>query len=611
VSTFPEFVPPFVAVAGLGIGLLLLERGLRRLSWSRSRAIAARLLVIGVGIVLAAPIGVNRMVGYLTDLQGDSPIFASLPLRHLTAENGGAWAFGFLHIYQLPRFDILSEPKTLVAIGLPIALALVLVLGVARAGARRALFVVAPIAVAILFGLVTYRRYQGGQCEYCMWKSLTFMLPFLGVGVALGVQELGRLVKPRRSTRFVIGAAAAAIVLAATAAVANADGDLVDAEKESAGFVPPGLRELRDVAPALPESPSILIEGADATAAPVFTLPAVYYLASRLDRPRISVLPLGVSGAYLGMGADPGARFYDPDYEYVLTTFGGLRTDRTLLVQSGSVSLLRRAPVDVSPARLNYGLDLSEGPRAIPWITDPFELWVSAPRTAPETAVSLVLTRPLGDQATLFFRLGETPLGAARSADGSRLCVEVPLESGQAVVTAEPQFDKLPPAAVRATENDPVPPPLKAIGLVELRGDLQGCPMLPPPAVPTLRFRDGFYTAEPGLEGSAFRWMRTRGTLDVGEVGMDRPPAEITAAVTSLAQPRQLTVSVDGQVINSFDVPPNFEFGELKVIIPGGTGVATVELDTAPGEQPAADVNPADPRSMAIGITRVGVRPAP
>ena len=51
--------------------------------------------------------------------------------------------------------------------------------------------VLVPIVVSIVLGLLAYDRYQSAHCEYCLWKSLTFMPPFLGVASLSGSMRLG------------------------------------------------------------------------------------------------------------------------------------------------------------------------------------------------------------------------------------------------------------------------------------------------------------------------------------------------------------------------------------------------------------------------------------
>ena len=57
-----------------------------------------------------------------------------LPARPMTLTDGPAWAFGLLHLYQLPRFDLLSTPKIAIAIIVPLLLVAVILVGVPRLG---------------------------------------------------------------------------------------------------------------------------------------------------------------------------------------------------------------------------------------------------------------------------------------------------------------------------------------------------------------------------------------------------------------------------------------------------------------------------------------------
>ena len=148
----------------------------------RAQRVAA---VAGIA-VLVTPVAVFKALQYFRALD-DLGLSVDLP-RNIHLDTVGSWLFGLQNVYELARFDQLSAAKTAFAILLPIALAAVVVLGLARGPRRRLAVLGAPIAVSIGLAAFVYLRFE--SCEYCMWKSATFALPFVAAGLAVGLQEL-------------------------------------------------------------------------------------------------------------------------------------------------------------------------------------------------------------------------------------------------------------------------------------------------------------------------------------------------------------------------------------------------------------------------------------
>ena len=386
-SVYPEFIPPLALSGALAVIVLTVPL-LRRTGARESlRGLLIGIAVLAGVVVILAPLGAFRAYSYLSRIGGDSPLFAGLPPRFMTFENSGAWAFGVLHIYQLQRFDLLSSSKTVLAVALPIALAALVAVGALRS-ARTISLVLVPIVVPIVLGLLAYDRYQSGHCEYCLWKSLTFMLPFLGVGLGLGLDAIWGFRWWRTALR--IGVAALAFV--AIAVLVRTDVKLARALAQSPAAGATALRKLDDAHVALPHQAEILVEGAEATYAPKWTVPEAYYAARSLDDAR-PALPLARDDAlYLGAGAGtPASQFYDPDYGYVLTAFPGVRSDRKPLAIRGEYGLFRRAPTDVAVVGASTAIDPNAGRDAIPWLLNPVQLWISSQR--PRRAGVLVRLR--------------------------------------------------------------------------------------------------------------------------------------------------------------------------------------------------------------------------
>jgi hypothetical protein len=594
VSAYPEFVAPTLIALLAGVTLAVVHE---RRPWAWVR----RLAVMGAIVLVAAPVGVTHAAAYLTDLAHDNPLFASLPPRHLTAENGAAWAFGILQLYQLPRFDLLSTGKTTIALALPGVAALVLLAGLLQRSLRPFLLYGAPIATAIAFGLVALHRYQGGECEYCMWKSLTFMLPFLGVGFAVGLQRIAVLARGFPHRRFVV-VGLAVIVCAQGAALAHADAKLAQAQYNSPAVVDGSLRWISRATHDLPPGSKIFIEAMDATAAPKWTVPASYYLTQPPGPDRISFVPAGDSAQYLGLPTlSTGTAFYSSNYRYVVTPLSAVRSDRRLLVTHPPYGLYERAPIDVALVNTGWVMDFG-AKHPLAWIQRPFELWIASPRPGP-ASLSIRL-RMSGGPSTLTFRSGKTTLNALHSADERELCVPLRLKNGLTRIAVEPTFARPPSAPVRATEEDPIPRLDHVLAVEKVAARRSPCSASFIPGEPVASYRSGWEAPE-GQPGATFRWMGTTAKLVLEAPSGTYRRVRLTAEVTSLAKPRVLTIRRGREQVGRIRVPTDFKYRKLELSIPSGRRATTLTFVAAPPAQSASIVNPADKRLLAIGFANL------
>jgi hypothetical protein len=473
VAIYPEFLFPALVIGVLGMLSLLAEERARARDRSSLGSPVVRFSILLVAGAAITPIAVARAYSLLSNI---GATIGGQPGRYLTGENGGGWAFGTVTLYELSRFGSLSTTLIAAAILLPPALALCILFGLARTTVLRASFVAIPMLVAILMGAVSYKHYENGHCEYCLWKSLTLMLPFIGVGLAVGVDELLKATagSPWLRTATRVGVAVGA--LAATASIARSDIYLARAQIETEAIVTPAMRNLGDLSRNVPEAAGLLLEGTDASSAPEWTTPADYYFAS-LGRkgPRISFAPSGYAGVYLDVPAKPGARFYSPSYQYVLSVFGGVRSGRVAKAREGPYVLYQRAKIDASPVGTGYAFDQAEGARAIPWLQRRFQLWLSTGAHKGPIALELGLVRPSGSGSTLGFSVEGRRVEATSSSGGSRLCVELDADQDPLVVDVEPQFKRPPQPPTRIWATDPVPPPPKLLGLDTIEAEPGTC----------------------------------------------------------------------------------------------------------------------------------------
>ena len=604
ISIYPEYLTPTAGVGAIAAVVLIVVR-VREGSFTRAwlRTLIPRYAVTTVAIVVVWWVPVHRAWVYLSQLtNANQPAFAGLPPRWLTLSDIGAWAFGVLHIYQLQRFALLSTSREALAIVLPILLALLVLWGSTRLGLWRAILLLAPVAVSIPLALEAQDRYQGGHCEYCAWKALTYTLPFLAIGVAAGSDRIWQALRRHRDRWRLIAVAAGVVPLAGVAALAYANQRLGTATYESRAALSTNLRDVAEDVGRLATPRRVLIDAPDADYAAPFQLPAAYFLLRESSETFISFDASGVAPSYLGPFHLPLTEFYSPTYDYVLTPFAGMATGRRVIEQHGNFALERRRPVDVTLARSGWTLDANQGAEAIPWVQGQFLIWIASPKRQ-QVGVRVSLDRPLQDDATLTFSRNGRPLRVVRTADGAELCVPLQVAAGKTPLLVSPQFDAPPPPISRATESDPLPSPSRAIGLAGLRAGTDACPRAQAGgAQPSLAFGDGWFAPEIDATGAGlFRWMGTSASIDVSFFGTSHPAAVLRTTVSSLAVPRRVTVTVDGEVVQTVEASAR-EARPLVIRIPAGSGTAHIVLRSDPPAQSASQVTPGDTRQLAIRV---------
>jgi len=344
------------------------------------------------------------------------------------------------HIYEMSAISALPRLQLVFAVFFPIVLAVVVVFGIARLRVL-GVFVAAPVLVAVTLGIFSYHRFQSGHCEYCEWKAFTFMIPFLAVGLAFGVEWIWRGHGPR-SAVYLQRVLAASIAILALAAIANADRNLIQATRSLGAFCPYQLRDLGKRLDRLPSKSPILIEGTGAMPLPFFMTPAAYFATRGHKEPVLfdaGTPPWGVD--YLGLISETAGSYYSPSYRYVLTSFEDVRSNRTPLGHYGPFLLAQRAPIDVVVSPNQWAVD-NTAPR-IPWVSTPFTLRVSSPRTE-DASITFSLARPAGGGSTLTFASGPQRLEQI-STSPSEVCVNVHLAKGSTDIVATPALD--PPIA--------------------------------------------------------------------------------------------------------------------------------------------------------------------
>ena len=519
VASYPEYLPLFALVSALAIIVSAAGEVLARRATARRFAVVImRGLAIGVVALAANPVSTHRMVAFLSGVTKNA-MLSDLPPRWLTFEDFGAWLFGVLHLYQLQRFDLLSPTKVVIAIGFPLLLTALIVFGLAKRMDVERAAVAAGLIVPLPLGLYVYSHFQGGHCQYCMWKSFTFMLPFLGIGVALGTDRVILLIArlKRGLRRSALLYPLLGIVLLSVVAMGNSNVKLIEATYYTTTNFPTSLRQVTaDARNMLPKSSNVLMEGSDSAHNPVFATSAMYYAAHDMNNSRLSFDVDSFATYELGapLGADA---YYSPRYQYVLTAFAGVDNGRKVLAHHSHFALERRAPIDVAIAHTGWALDPSEGATAIPWIAGQIALRVSSFRNA-RIAVTVTIRRPLHDHPTLQFVDSKgRPQPTSHSTDGAMFCTSTKVRNGQATLGVQPTFVQA--ASVRTQAGARVgsaAPAAEGRGYRERSGPCRSLPasfvQQPAAVVPGT----GWFAVEPEPSGR-YRWMGTSASIAIGE----------------------------------------------------------------------------------------------
>ena len=507
-----------------------------------------------------------------------------------------------LHLYQLARFDLLSRPREVLAIGLPILLALLVLWGSSRLGLWRAVLLLAPVAVTIPIALEARGRYQDGHCEYCQWKALTYLLPFLAIGVAAGSDRIWHAIRNRRGTWRLAAIVAGLVPLAGIAASSYANERLGKAIYESPAILSTDLRDVTGRVASLPAPRRVLIDAPDADNQSAFQLPATYNVLRHVPDVYISFDANGPAPSYLYPLYLPKPAYWTSTYDYVLTPFAGMETGRHVIEERGNFALERRRSIDVTLDRTGWILDTHQGSKAIPWIQAPFRISVASPK-AQRITLRVKLDRPLHDRATLAFAtLNGHSLSVVPSADGASLCIPVQASKGRTEVAVTPRFDAVPPPAIRITESDPLPSPRRALGLAGLRAEAAPCPAAWLGNVaPAIAYGHGWFPPEVDPGSGTFRWMKTDGAMDVGRANARHPAVTLQSTIWSLTVPRTVTISIAGRVVKTVQAAPD-AVHPFAIRIPAGFGRVRVTLHADPPAASATSVSPSDHRHVSVRI---------
>lgn len=435
-SVYPEFLPPLLIIAAAGglVAAIARFRGRALRQWIVLAA--TRMAAALVSALAIAPNGSLRAFHYLSDRTGDGPWAQGLPLRYIDEQNVGAWGFGVLHLYEMGGFSDLSFIRQAFAMLFPVLLAGVVVFAIVKSPRVLGVFVAAPIVVTTALGLFAFESFQSGRCEYCLWKSLTLMLPFLAAGLAFGFDQLWAGVAKSDRWFGIRRLGAAGVVIVALVALGYSDFRLTRTTRSIGAFCPAPLRDLGDRLEQLPTPSPVLIEGAGSMPKPVFMLNAAYFTTR--NNGRTVLFDAGFPAISYLVTTDAAPSYYSPEYSYVITPYTDVASNRTRLGSYGPFALERRGPIDVVVSYPEQATD-NKNPH-IPWVSKPFNLRIASTTTT-DAAITFTIERPLGGRPTFLFRTAQGQQLEPIAQGLNRICINIDVYEGETGVVATPVVD--------------------------------------------------------------------------------------------------------------------------------------------------------------------------
>jgi hypothetical protein len=449
-TVYPLFVPMLVATGALVLAwraFVIHRRGgdLRPLVWP----VAGRITALVAVAIAFDPVGFTRNVHYYQKI-----IDNTVPLPrvgwHLPLQVQPGWLLQTREFWYMPDLGSGGLKQVLLGALLPLVF-----IGFIAFGVRRHRSTLGLVALGGICALVAEYSYASRDaCTYCAERDLLPLAPIVAVLLALGFATA--LAIPRRWVRMVGMAGVGLAVLAIgqrtrveLTRFAHGSYFLDSANRSVLAHLP------RNIA-------AIEVEGYGQTLSAQAEQPLIYHLANERARGRVSIVlgsDLNNAIEYLDFGAvqTPGAEFH-PDYDYILTRFAAIRTDRRTIARSGGIALEQRVePLDVTPyAGLEAPLERLDT-SGTAWLQPgmPLELYVtgaSGHRVWAKLTFRAVEPVSVPAQPGVRTRLVGDTLIACVPAAGS-----LPVRQASLLLVASAQAAPIP--------NEPFPPPTPSEGV--------------------------------------------------------------------------------------------------------------------------------------------------
>jgi hypothetical protein len=462
-TVYPLFVPMLVVTLVIcGAAIALYRRRHEQELRALARRAAVRLAVIA-GVALAfEPAADVRDIHYAIGILKNT-----IPLPrvgyHLPLSVLPGWLLQTREFWDMPPLGSADAKQLLLGALLPLAFIAVIVYGIRRY--RPTLVLVVLAAVCAIVAEYSFASRQ--SCTYCAERNL---LPIAPVGVALLALGVYALYEASGRRGRWLGMAAALVVVLAVGERARVE---LKRFADLSYFLDSGNRQVLSKLPR--DANSVYIEGYNESldAQPEEAL--VYSLADERLRDRVSIA-LRASDVYNGPGtlvfnlALPPGPELRPDYDYVLTRFAGVQTDRRLVSRAGGFALEKRtAALDVTPLS-GFAVPLERiDSSGIPWVQTPtVQFYVIGYTHAAKVWAKLTFEQR--EPVTVPAQRG---VSVAHHSNQLTACVPATGTSPYRLATLSMREAALPGPGQTGTY--PLPVPLEGVGLIAMRAVTGSC----------------------------------------------------------------------------------------------------------------------------------------
>jgi hypothetical protein len=458
--------PVLAPILALTCALVLISRGLALRRGGTSLRSLGRPVTTWLGMLVVLVVAFDNVSLVQTAGYYHKLLENAVPLPrvswHLPLQVIPGWLLQTREFWYLP--DLASSGFKQIVLGALIPLVFV---GFIVIGVRRHRPTLALVALAGVCALVAEYSYASRDaCTYCAERDLLPLAPIAIVLLTLGLAAL--LATPRGWVRA-LGVAGAALVVIAVAQRTH-----VELTRFSHGsyFLDSANRSVLRHLP--PGAQAVELEGYGQTLSAQAEQPLAYDLVNEHARGRVSIV-LGSDQnnaiEYLDFGAirSPGVEFH-PNYDYVLTRFAGVDTDRRVIARSGGIALEQRTQaLDVTPyAGLEAPLARLDT-TGTAWVQpgQPLELYVTGESADPVwIRLTFVANGPVAitPQAGLRFRQQGDTMIACVPTTGSAPIRQAAVLLTAPVVSGHVPQERFPPAV-----------PLEGISLTAMRAIAGHC----------------------------------------------------------------------------------------------------------------------------------------
>jgi len=345
-SAFLTVYPLFIPLIAAAVGLVLAWLGL--LAWRAGTCL--RTIVLGLALRLSGiaglacvlePVGFARDLGYVGKVLNNEFALPRVGYR-LPVEVLPGWILQTREFWSMPTLATGDSKQLILAAVIPLCMLVLVAIAAVRHPPTRMLLALVVVSAAV----AEYSFVSRQACTYCAERNLLPLAPVAAVMVAVGIHMLWS--SGWRGSRHV------ALIGSLLVVVAVAQRARIELQRFSNGSYLLDSAN-RGVLAKLPRrGGAVQLEGYGSSYAAQGEEALVYHLVNERSHGRASVsLDANEFGglAYLNFGVvvPPGPEFR-PDYRYVLTRFGGIRSDRATIARSAGIALQRRtAQLDVTP----------------------------------------------------------------------------------------------------------------------------------------------------------------------------------------------------------------------------------------------------------------------